>query len=352
MLVLGIADHNGPEAYALVKGGDILYAGQDGLIEKLRDEGITSGDIDCFCYFEKPLLRLEREIESHLAHAPRSFAGFCKTMPHKISRSLFAKRRILDLLAPIDPSATKDRILFSDHILSLCAEAFYPSFHEQAMILCLDHGGEWSGTAIARGDGHHIIVEREIPYPHSLGLFLEAFASYLNVPRTRLGELARQGQATYSRVVSRNLIDLKPDGSFRLNQSCFDYAAGGEWTSREMHDIFGQGPRNLDEPLGQKHYNIAASVMAVVAQAAALMVHMIAREFRGVHALCVTGTLAGEEIVRERILRDSLFDHVDIRPDAGNRTLAIGAALAAVYAHHETPRDVMFLRDLPTRIAK
>lgn len=352
MIVMGIADTDGKTACALLKDGDIVYAGHTDIAHTLQATGIEASQVDSFCYFEKPVLRLERVIESHLARAPRSMESFRRTMPELMYSALFKKRDLLRRIRGNGPAVPRDKILFADHITSLCAEAFYPSPHEHAAILCLDDTGEWSGTAVAMGDGNKITVERELPYPHSLGLLMGACASYLNIKREDIGVLAQQGDASYARMMARSLIDLKQDGSFRLNQFYFDYAAGGAWTTPALHELLGGPPRGDHEEIDRKHCNIAASVMDIVAQAASLMVHMIARDFRGAHTLCVAGRLAQEDIVRNRIMRDHAFDHVDIRPDAGTIALATGAALAGFYLHHETPRDVMFHRNLPTAVAK
>lgn len=352
MLVLGIAEEYGHTACALLKDGDILHTTETDIGQALQAAGINPADVESFCYFEKPVLRLERHIESYLANAPRAMDSFCTVMPELVRSTLFKKRDLVRRLQALGISSPRDKILFSDHITSLCAEAFYPAPHEQAAILCLDDAGEWAGTAVAIGDGNRITIERELPYPHSLGLLMAVFASYLNIRREDIGVLARQGQPTYARMMARSLIDLKQDGSFRINQIYVDYAAGGAWTTPALHDLLGGAPRGENEEISRKHCNIAASVMTIITQAVSQMVHMIARDYRGLHALCVTGRVANEEMVRDKIMRDHAFDHVDIRSDAGSRTLATGAALAGFYLHHGTPRDVMFHRNLPTAIAK
>ncbi len=364
MIVLGIAEQDNFSSYALIKNGDVLYASEPqpnaypptAVETALATYNIGTDKIDSFCYFEKPLLRLERAIESHLSHAPRSFQNFQREIPKLSKDCIFKKRDLARTLHQVFPQKTKSsiksKILFSNHILSLCSQAFYPSSYEQAAVLCLDDMGEWAGTAIAIGNGNEINIEKEIPYPHSLGYFLDAFSSYLSVPRDQMSALAKQGEPTYARMMSRSLIDLKPDGSFRLNQFYFGYAAGEDTTTESLHELLGDPPRQEGESFTQKHKNIAASVAAIISQAVSLIIHAIARDYRGIHNLCVTGKILQEDFVRDRILRDHSFDSVEIKSAYSAQTLAIGAALAAYYCHHNNPRDVMFLQNLPTAVRR
>lgn len=353
MLVLGIADKNELACFALLRDGDIVRSSNDPA-EAVADIGFE--DIDAIAYYQKPYLALERALETHLSFAPSSLHAFRRDIPRLIAQTVYKKRTLVSKISALYPHIDKKfiaaKFLFSDQTSSLCAQAFYPSPYEEAAVLCLDDSGEWSGTAVALGQGSNLTIEREISYPHSLGLFMEVFAAYLGIARADLGVLAKQGEATYARMLARSVIDIKQDGSFLLNQFYFDYAAGGAWTNAALHDLLGGLPRTPEEPLTQKHHNIAASIMAIVAEIAARMIHAIARDFRGIHTLCVTGAVSHEAIVQERILRDHPFDHVDIAQSQGNPAWAGGAALMAYYTHYKNPRDVMFLQNLPTALRK
>lgn len=353
MVILGIADKNESPCYVLLRDGDLLGSSTD---PATALAGIGFEEIDAIAYYQKPYLALERALETFLASAPRSLSPFRHDMPRLIKDTVYKKRTLTARIGAVYPQTDRRsiaaKLLFSDQTSCLCAQAFYPSAHEEAVILCLDDTAEWSGTAVALGQGSTLTIEREISYPHSLGLFMEAFAAYLGIARADLGALAKQGEPTYARMLARSVIDIKQDGSFLINQFYFDYASGGAWTNAALHDLLGGLPRAAEEGLAQRHRNIAASIMAIVAEVAARMVHAIARDYRGIHTLCVTGCVSNEAIVQERIMHDHPFDYVDIPQTQGNPAWAGGAALMAYYMHYKNPRDVMFLQNLPTAARK
>ena len=341
MIILGIADKAGEDcAYTFLKNGDITAT-----TNALSD--IVFEKPDCIAYYKKPFLALERALETHMAHAPKGLQKFCNEMPQNIREAWGIKKTLTREIRSIWPEwDRKDlnrNILFSDEQLSLCAQAFYPTPYEEAAVLCIDDGGEWGCTSIALGQGSQLNIDKEITYPHSLGLFIDSFCAYLDMTREQFTALAQNGEPTYARMMMRNVVDLKGDGSYAINQGYFGYAAGADMTTETLHDLLGGAPR-ADEEINQRHRNIAASAMEIVQQAASQMVRAIARDYRGIHTLCIAGSIGRDALVRERILRDHSFDRVSFSALGGNKALASGAALVAYYIHHKHPRDTMFLQ--------
>lgn len=347
MIILGIADKPGQDpAYYLLKNGDMAATAN-----ALSNNAFEKPDY--IAYYRKPFLALERLLETHIIHAPNALQKFCREMPPAISGALGIKNKLVREIASAWPECSakdlKNKILFSDEQLSLCAQAFYPTPYEEAAVLCIDDGGEWGCTSIALGQGSSLSIDKEITYPHSLGLFIDSFCAYLNVPRAEFGAIAITGEPTHTRMLARNVIDLKGDGSYAINQSYFESVAGTHMTSDALHDLLGNAPRT-DETIDQRYRNIASSVMEIVMQAASQMVRAIARDYRGIHTLCITGSIGRDDMVRERILRDHSFDRVSFSALDGNKALASGAALAAYYIHHNHPRDIMFLQKAYNRV--
>jgi carbamoyltransferase len=332
MLILGVSDID-CLGFSLVQDGHSVDMPQ-----------YLPETIDSIVYAGKPYLTLARTVETHIALAPKMLPAFCRDMPRLIRETVYKKRDLIRQISTYLPPSSSQKILFADRQTCLCADAFYPTRHEEAAVLCLDDMDEWASASIAIGKGAGLTIEQEILYPHSLGFLMDAFADYIGVDRARMDRLASEGEPTYARMLARSVIDIKQDGSFLLNQHYFDYAKGGDWTNEALHDLMGGAARFINEPIDQRHRNIAASVMAITGQIASLMVHAIAREYRGMHNLCVTGSVVHEHSVRKRIVRDHAFDHVDISCNTGNQALSNGAALAGYYMHHKRSRDIMFLQ--------
>ena len=350
MRIVGISAFYHDSAAALVEDGRIAAAAQEERFTRkkfdagfprhaigycLDEARVRLRDADYVVFYDKPFLKFERLVETYLAFAPRGFASFVKAMPVWLGEKLFQKRMLVEELQQIDPEFDGERLLFAEHHHSHAASAFYPSPFNDALVLTVDGVGEWCTTMAGVGHGNTIDVLKEIHFPHSLGLLYSAFTYYLgfrvNSGEYKLMGLAPYGEPRFCNVILDNLIDLKPDGSFRLDMSYFNYCTGLTMTNEKFDRLFGMPPRQESDPLTQKHMDIAASIQVVLEEAMLRLTNGLAAE-HGQKNLCLAGGVALNCVANGKILRGGRFDRLWVQPAAGDAGGAVGAALLGY--HH------------------
>ena len=358
MKILGISAYYHDAAAALIVDGEIVAAAQEERFTRkkhdagfpvnatrycLEEGGIRAADLDHAVFYDKPFLKFERLIETYLAFAPRGFTSFRQAMPLWIKEKLFQKDVLLkELKTTLGNGIAWDaKLLFSEHHLSHAASAFYPSPFERAAVLTMDGVGEWTTTSLALGNGNDLKVLREIHFPHSLGLLYSSFTYYTGF-RVNSGEykvmgLAPYGEPKFADLIKTHLIDIKDDGSFRLNLDYFDYCTGLRMTNGKFADLFGGPARKPESPLTQREMDIAASIQAVTEEVVLRLARSIANE-TGERNLCLAGGVALNCVANGKVVREKLFDDVWLQPAAGDAGGALGAALAANYLFKRQPR--------------
>lgn len=357
MRILGISCFYHDSAAALVEDGRIIAAAQEErFTRKKHDDDFPinairyclgqggGGPVDHVVFYEKPFVKFERLIETYLMHAPRGFGSFMKAMPLWLKEKLFLKRLILENLELVDADTDwRPRLLFSEHHLSHAASAFYPSPFDKAVFLTMDGVGEWATTSAGIGEGAKISIEREIRFPHSLGLLYSAMTYYtgfkVNSGEYKVMGLAPYGTPKFTKTILDNLIDLRDDGSFQLDMSYLDYATGLRMTNAKFDDLFGGPARKPDELLTQHHMDLAASIQDVTEIAVSRLAGFLAKE-TGLRNLCLAGGVALNCVANGKLLREGKFDNIWIQPAAGDAGGALGAALAAYHLHCAKPRIV------------
>jgi carbamoyltransferase len=300
--------------------------------------------IDHVVFFEKPLIKFERLLETYLANAPRGFRSFQMAMPLWIKEKLFQKAKLEKALNPYSSSGKLDsKLLFAEHHQSHAASAFFPSPFEEALVLTMDGVGEWATTSLAIGRANTLETLREIHWPHSIGLLYSAFTYYtgfkVNSGEYKVMGLAPYGEPKYVDRILDNIVDLKADGSFWLDQSYFNYATGLTMTSHKFHDLLGGPPRDPESALTQRDMDLAASVQAVTEEMMLRITRNLAASY-GIRNLCLAGGVALNCVANGKILRDGLFKSIWIQPAAGDAGGSIGAALAAYHQHLGRPRQL------------
>ena len=357
MQVLGISAFYHDSAAALIRDGDIVAAAQEERFTRrkhdaafpshaldycLREGGASLDDIDCIVFYDKPLLKFERLLETYVAFAPRGFKSFSMAIPLWLREKLFLKNLLTKELEK--RGARKDvdsRVLFSEHHLSHAASAFYPSPFDEAAVLTMDGVGEWATTSLAYGKANSLEVRREIHFPHSLGLLYAAFTYYtgfkVNSGEYKVMGLAPYGEPKYTALIFEHLIDLKPDGSFRLNLEYFDYCTGLTMTNARFDELLGGPPRKAEAQLTQREMDLAASIQAATEEVVLRLTRSIADE-TGVRNLCLAGGVALNCVANGKVLRDGRFTGLWIQPAAGDAGGALGAALIAYHQYKAQPR--------------
>ena len=359
MHVIGISAYYHDSAACLVRDGGIVAAAQEERFTRrkndagfpvnalrycLRQGGIQAKDVDYVAFYDKPFLKFERLLETYLAFAPKGFASFRVALPVWLKEKLFLRSLLENELRGVDPERDwAATLLFGEHHLSHAASAFFPSPFESAAILTLDGVGEWATSSLAVGSGSQLEVQQEIHFPHSLGLLYSAFTYYtgfkVNSGEYKVMGLAPYGEARYVDLIYTNLIDVKDDGSFRLNQDYFDYCTNLTMTNARFAQIFGGAARLPTEPLTQRHMDLAASVQKVTEDIILKLTRSIAKS-TGERNLCLAGGVALNCVANGKVLRDGAFDRVWVQPAAGDAGGAVGAALAAYHGLLERPRFV------------
>src|ERR671927_982299 len=358
MRILGLSAFYHDSAAALVEDGRILAAAQEERFTRkkhdsgfpheavgycLAEAGIELRDVDYVVFYDKPFIKFERLLETYLSFAPRGFRSFRMAMPLWLKEKLFQKKLLKEELQALAPDYDWDeRLLFSEHHLSHAASAFYPSPFEEAVVLTMDGVGEWTTTSVAHGQGNRLEVTRELHFPHSLGLLYSAFTYYtgfkVNSGEYKVMGLAPYGEPRYAQAILEHIVDLKADGSFRLNLDYFDYCTGLTMTSDKFHDLLGGPPRRAEEPLEQRHMDLAASIQAVTEEVVLRLGRSIARE-TGQRNLCMAGGVALNCVANGKLLKEGVFERVWIQPAAGDAGGAAGATVAA-HPHRDRRQPV------------
>jgi carbamoyltransferase len=355
--ILGISAFYHDSAAAILHDGKILAAAQEERFSRIKHDAnypkkaisfvlkyanIKLSQVDKVVFFEKPFLKFERLLETYLAFAPKGFKSFSLAMPVWLREKLFQKKYLFDLLKEQDENfKDEEKIKFSEHHFSHAASAFYPSPFEEAIILTLDGVGEWATTTVAHGYKNKITMLKEIHFPHSLGLLYSAFTYYtgfkVNSGEYKVMGLAPYGKSIYKDLILKNLIDLKNDGSFRLDMSYFNFATGLTMTNSKFDDLFGHPVRKAeDEPLTQFHMDIASSIQAVTEEIVLRLTKDIAEVYK-VSNLCMAGGVALNCVANGKILKNEVFKNIWIQPAAGDAGGSLGAALA--YWHQELNQE-------------
>jgi len=357
MIVLGISAYYHDSAAAVVRDGDIIAAAQEERFTRkkhdssfpanavracLKETGLSAGDVDRVAFYDKPFLKFERLLETYLAFAPRGFKSFSKAMPVWISEKLFQKDMLLKELAAIESRlGDPDRLLFTEHHYSHAASAYFPSPFDAAAVLTMDGVGEWTTTSAGVGHGSDLVLTKEIHFPHSLGLLYSAFTYYtgfkVNSGEYKVMGLAPYGEPKYTQLILDNLIDLKEDGSFRLNLDYFNYCTGLTMTNQKFDKLFGGPPRQPEVWLTQREMDLAASIQAVTEEVVLRLTRALVLE-TGISNLCLAGGVALNCVANGKVLREGHVRDIWIQPAAGDAGGAVGAALAACHLQEGTPR--------------
>lgn len=359
--ILGISAYYHDSAACLVRDGDIIAAAQEERFTRkkhdpgfphraaaycLREAGISLHDVKYVVFYDKPLVKFERLIETYLAFAPSGMQSFVAAMPVWLKEKLLLRSLLQKELQALEPGLKKSDLptmLFSEHHESHAASAFYPSPYEKAVVLCMDGVGEWATTSAWLGEGRSLTPLWEIPFPHSLGLLYSAFTYYtgfkVNSGEYKVMGLAPYGEPKYVKAIYDHLLDLKPDGTFRLNMEYFNYCTGLTMTSRKFDDVFGGPPRKPESKLMQREMDLARSIQEVTEEVMLRVTRTLHRE-TGVDYLCLAGGVALNCVGNGRILREGPFKGIWIQPAAGDAGGALGAALTAWHYYDEQPRTV------------
>jgi carbamoyltransferase len=358
--ILGISAYYHDSAAALVRDGEIIAAAQEERFSRKKHDarfpegaissclsqgGITLGDIDEVVFYDKPLVKFERLLETYLTYAPKGFRSFVAAMPVWLKEKLYLKATLKRQLAALGgiPEKELPALLFAEHHQSHAASAFFPSPFEKAAVMCLDGVGEWATTSVWLGDGHKLTPQWEIDFPHSLGMLYSAFTYYtgfkVNSGEYKLMGLAPYGEPEYVDLILDKLIDLKEDGTFRLNMEYFNYATGLTMTNKRFADLFGAPARTPETRLAQKEMDIARSIQEVTEEVVLRLARTVHREL-DVDYLCMAGGVALNCVANGRILREGPFRDIWIQPAAGDAGGALGAALIAWHDYHDKPRQV------------
>ena len=357
MRILGISAFYHDSAASLIEDGRIVAAAQEERFTRkkydasfpknaiqycLNAAGVRLDQIDHVAFYDKPFLKFERLLETYVAFAPHGFHSFLMALPLWLKEKLFQKILLCDELKKLGADADiEGRLLFAEHHQSHAASAFFASPFEEAVVLTMDGVGEWTTTSAAVGRGNHLEVVKEIHFPHSIGLFYSAFTYYLgfkvNSGEYKVMGLAPYGEAKYTDVILDKLIDLKADGSFRLDITYFDYCTGLKMINENFNELFGGAPRKPEELLTQKHMDLAASVQWVTEEIVLRLTRSLSSE-TGSKNLCLAGGVALNCVANGRIVRDGRFEQIWVQPAAGDAGGAVGAALAAYYTHLGKPR--------------
>jgi carbamoyltransferase len=358
--ILGVSAYYHDAAAALLRDGEIVAAAQEErftrkkhdasfprhAIEYCLEEGrIGLGDIDSVVFYDKPLVKFERLLETYLSYAPKGFRSFAAAMPIWLKEKLFLKRTLRRELSDVDGCEEKalPPLLFAEHHQSHAASAFFFSPFEKAAVLCLDGVGEWATTSAWTGDGGNLTPLWEIDFPHSLGLLYSAFTYFtgfrVNSGEYKLMGLAPYGSPMYADLILDKILDLKDDGTFRLDMQYFNYCTGLTMTNSRFDDLFGGPPRNSESEVTQREMDIAASIQVVTEEVVLRLARSLQAE-TGLANLCLAGGVALNCVANGRVLREGPFDEIWIQPAAGDAGGAIGAAAIAWYEYEGANRTV------------
>ncbi|MCE1194384.1 MAG: carbamoyltransferase [Acidovorax sp.] len=358
MNILGISSYYHDSAAALLRSGEIIAAAQEERFTRkkhdagfpsnavqycLQEAGVDVRSLDSIVFYDKPILKFERLLDTYLSYAPRGFKSFVTALPVWLKEKLYLKRTLQKELAALLECQEADLppILFCEHHESHAASAFYPSPYENAAVLCLDGVGEWATTSAWMGQGAELKPLWQLDFPHSLGLLYSAFTYYLgfkvNSGEYKLMGLAPYGKPVHAQLIRENLLDLKDDGSFRLNLDYFDYCTGLQMTNQKFADLFGAPPRGPESVPTQRDMDLAASIQVVTEEVVLKLARQLRKE-TGADYLCMAGGVALNCVANGRLLREGIFKDIWIQPAAGDAGGALGAAYAAYHTYHKKER--------------
>jgi carbamoyltransferase len=360
MDILGISAYYHDSAACLVRDGEIVAAAQEERFTRkkhdpcfpskavqycLSEAEIEVENLEFVAFYDKPFVKFERLLETYIANTPKGFRSFLSAMPVWIKEKLYLKSLLRKELKQVDGCAKNrlPRLLFAEHHQSHAASAFFPSPFEEAAVLCMDGVGEWATTTVWQGVGNHLDPMWQIDFPHSLGLLYSAFTYFtgfkVNSGEYKLMGLAPYGEPKYERLIRDNLIDIKPDGTFRLQMAYFDYATGLRMTNDRFANLFGRPPRKPEAPLTQQEMDIAASIQAITEDVVLGISRTLYKE-TGLTNLCLAGGVALNCVANGRLQREGPFENLWIQPAAGDAGGALGCALAAWHQYADKPRRV------------
>ncbi len=350
--ILGISAFYHDSAAALLRDGEIVAAAQEERFTRVRHDaefpkqaidfclaeaGIRAEDLAYVCFYDKPLKKFDRILETYFAYAPSGFSSFKRAIPLWLREKLHTPRQIRKGMG----GAYKGKLVFTDHHESHAASAFFPSPYEEAVILTSDGVGEWATTTWGVGEGNRIRLEKSISFPHSLGLLYSAFTYFtgfkVNSGEYKLMGLAPYGEPVYAGIIKEKLIDVKPDGSYRLNMEYFTYPSGLRMTGNKFADLFGGPARSPESQISKREMDLAASIQAVTEEVMLLTARHL-HEITEKKHLCLAGGVALNCVANGRLQREGPFDDVWIQPAAGDAGGALGCALFAWYQLLENPR--------------
>ena len=352
MRILGISALYHDSAAALVVDGDVVAAAQEERFTRKKHDkrfphqsvdyclsagGVSLEEVDYVAFYDKPFLKFERLLETYLAFAPRGFKSFRMAIPVWLKEKLFQKTMLTKRLGDhLGEGFDPDKLLFAEHHQSHAASAFFPSPFEKAVVLTMDGVGEWATTSAAIGDGSSLEMVKEIHFPHSIGLLYSAFTYYtgfkINSGEYKVMGLAPYGRPQYADAIREHLIDVKDDGSFRLNMEYFDYCTGDRSTNKAFDALFGGPPREPEAQLTQREMDLAASVQVVVEEVVIKLARGL-REETGIDKLCLAGGVALNCVANGKLRREGIFEDIWVQPAAGDAGGALGAALTAYHTH-------------------
>ena len=359
MYILGISAFYHDSAACILKDGEIIAAAQEerftrkkhdasfphnAILYCLKEAKLKSEKIDSVVFYEKPFIKFERLLETYLAFAPAGFISFSMSMPIWLREKLFQKKFLFDKLKQHDENFKDiEKIKFSEHHYSHAASAFFPSPFKESIVLTLDGVGEWATTTVAIGKDNDLKMLKEIHFPHSLGLLYSAFTYYtgfkVNSGEYKVMGLAPYGTPKYKELITEKLMDLKPDGSFKLNMKYFNYATGLTMTNKHFSNLFGEQVRNPEkDKLTQFHMDIAASIQAVTEEVVLRLTRSLAAEYK-IKNLCLAGGVALNCVANGKILKEKIFENIWIQPAAGDAGGSLGAALAYWHRDLKKPRN-------------
>jgi len=356
--LLGISAYYHDSAACLLKNGEVFAAAQEERFTRkkhdsrfpksaidycLSEAKITVDDISHVIFYDKPLVKFERLLETYLAYAPKGLISFFSAMPIWLKEKLFLKSTLQKEFKTISPTKKFPKLLFTEHHQAHAASTFFVSPFEKSIVLCLDGVGEWATTSAWIGDGNKLTPLWEIDFPHSIGLLYSAFTYYtgfkVNSGEYKVMGLAPYGEPKYVDLIYKHLIDLKEDGTFRLDMDYFNYAAGLTMTNDKFHKLFGGPPRKSESTLTQKEMDLARSVQEVTEEVM-LRLARAARKETGIKNLCLSGGVALNCVANGKILKAKIFDEIFIQPAAGDAGGALGAALSAHFEYQNHPRKI------------
>jgi len=357
--ILGISAFYHDSAAAIIVDGEIIAAAQEERFTRkkhdasypvkaieycLQEAGLFLEEVDYIAFYDKPFLKFERLLETYVAFAPKGLNSFRIAMPIWLREKLFLKDMLIKEIKKVDKNFDSNKLMFGEHHFSHAASAFFASPFEESVVLTLDGVGEWATSTVAIGKGNNLNIVKEIHFPHSLGLLYSAFTYYtgfrVNSGEYKLMGLAPYGEPKFKEIILDKLIDLKEDGSFRLDQSYFNYATGLTMTNKKFNDLFGEPVRRPDvDQITQFHMDIAASIQAVTEKVVLTITRAISKEYN-ISNLCMAGGVALNCVANGKILTDKSFQNIWIQPASGDAGGALGGALAVWYKELNKPRKV------------